>query len=223
MRKKKPDLKYELPAWEEGRIVFGVDEVGRGPLAGPVYIGVVALRPVSITKEIKAYLKLGINDSKKLTSSQRSALVDIIKSISLFHTVEWESVESINSIGIVPSIHTAIRRGVEKGCKEMGLHHKWHCLLDAFNVEHLPYITKKDQSAIIRGDGLSISIAAASVLAKVARDAYMTELHKRYPAYGWAENKGYATKMHRDAIVKHGVTEHHRSLFVRKILGQQPV
>lgn len=216
-----PTCKYEVPLWKDEQWVLGVDEVGRGCLAGPVYIAVVCLKPTISPTIIKQYESMGINDSKKLSHKQRTKLVTGIKDICAAYSVCSESVEVINTVGIVEAIHRAVRKGVENICKTLGEDKSFHCLIDAFAIDDLPYIPLRKQTAIIHGDSLSVSIAAASILAKVARDEFMSELGEQFPQYSWSQNKGYGTRDHLDAILEHGRCEHHRDLFIRNILGSQ--
>jgi ribonuclease HII len=207
---KAPTLDFERTLWKKGYCVIGIDEVGRGALAGPVYVGAVCLNSVE-------FLKVGIRDSKELSAQKREELAKIIRKIARSHVVSFSSASVINRIGIVKATERAIRSAITKLIEINGNSLKYFVLLDAFYVKHMRGIGLKNQLAIIKGDQKSISIAAASIIAKVERDRVMTKLAKRYRDYEWDVNKGYGTVRHRNAITKHGVTKYHRKLFVRKL------
>lgn len=184
-------------------IICGCDEAGRGPLAGPVFAAAVILpENVDIPK---------LNDSKKLTEKQRDKLFDIIKETAADYCIAQASVEEIEEINILNASMLAMKRAVE------GLSTKPDfALIDGniargFEVEARP---------VIKGDALSPSIAAASILAKVARDRYCGEMDALYPEYGFAKHKGYGTKDHRAALIKYGPSPVHRKSFLKKLLGE---
>lgn len=211
---KLPDFEYERPFWEKGNFVIGLDEVGRGALAGPVTVGAVCLcAPYSHESFWSAK---EINDSKKMTHKQRSILSEIIKKNAFASTVVSADVNVINKRGIVPAVHYAMRQAVKKLISKIK-EKKLAALIDAFTVSKLPKIPLTQQTAIIHGDELSISIAAASIIAKVERDRYMTDLTSKYPVYEWSRNKGYGTLIHRTAISTYGPSKLHRWLFIRNI------
>ncbi len=192
-------FKYENEEYSRGcYLVCGVDEAGRGPLAGPVYAAAVIL-PAGC--EIK-----GINDSKKLSEQKRNALFDIITQTAVARHIASASVEEIDEINILQATFLAMRRAVE-GLKVV----PDTVLVDGNMVPPL----KLPARAIVKGDSLSASIAAASVLAKVSRDRYMLELDKRYPQYGFAFHKGYGTKLHYEALAEHGISPVHRKSFLK--------
>ncbi len=194
----------EAAAREQGKnIICGCDEAGRGPLAGPVFAAAVVL-PHGI--EIPA-----LNDSKKLTEKQREKLFDIITEVAVDYAVASASVEEIEEINILNASMLAMKRAVE------GLKTKPEYALIDGNIAR-GFDT--DARPVIKGDALSPSIAAASILAKVSRDRYCMEMDAAYPQYGFAKHKGYATKDHREAVLKYGVSPVHRKSFLKKLLGE---
>ncbi|MFC5739020.1 ribonuclease HII [Sinirhodobacter huangdaonensis] len=201
-----PDYSFELAAQARGLIrIAGTDEVGRGPLCGPVTAAAVILDPARIPE--------GLNDSKKLTAKRRAALVEEITA-----TADWcvahASVEEIDSLNILRASHLAMCRAVA------GLRTRPdHVLVDG---NRLPQDLGGSAEAIVKGDGRSVSIAAASILAKEARDALMVGLAQQYPGYGWERNAGYPTRDHLQALLDLGVTPVHRRSFrpVHNILCQ---
>ncbi|MBO7737196.1 MAG: ribonuclease HII [Clostridia bacterium] len=193
----------ENQAKNEGHnIICGCDEAGRGPLAGPVFAAAVIL-PHGI--DIPA-----LNDSKKLTEKQREKLFDIITETAVDYAIASASVEEIEEINILNASMLAMKRAIESLKTKPD-----YALIDGniargFDVEARP---------VIKGDALSPSIAAASILAKVSRDRHCMEMDKEYPEYGFAKHKGYATKDHREAVLKHGASPVHRKSFLKKLLG----
>lgn len=191
-------LDYERGFWSRGvSAIAGVDEVGRGPLAGPVVAAAVIL-PVEC-------MIVGADDSKKLTAAQRSELVVQITERALCVGIGAASAHEIDCINILRASALAMKRAVAKLCPAAD-----HLLVDGLPV---PELGLDRQTAVVGGDGLVHSIACASIVAKVCRDRLMTRLAARYPAYGWEHNKGYATAAHRDALLRHGPTAHHRLSF----------
>jgi len=189
--------RFEQEAWRSGRQeVGGVDEVGRGALCGPVVAAVVVLGEEFDTN--------GLDDSKRLTERQRERLAERIR----LHARSWcvGSAESgeVDRLNILRATHLAMRRAFEGLSRRPDL-----LLLDALTVPGISV----DQRAIVKGDALCFSIAAASVLAKVDRDARMRECDERYPGYGLARNMGYASEDHRDALRRLGPSEIHRRSF----------
>lgn len=194
-----PTLRYERKLWAQGVLyVAGADEAGRGALAGPVYAAAVIL-PADIARQLK-----GVRDSKQLRAAQREALAPRIRQKALAWAVASASVDEIDAINILQASHLATRRALE------ALHiPPQHLLLDAVRLAavNLP------QTPLVGGDARCLSISAASVLAKTARDAELCRLHAEFPHYGFAEHKGYATAAHRAAIATHGPCIHHRRSF----------
>jgi ribonuclease HII len=196
-----PDLSFELPLWSAGlTAVAGIDEAGRGALAGPVSAAAVILPP---DPTVEGCLK-GVRDSKQLTPDQRETAREKI----LHHAAAWgvgfATNEEIDQIGIVPATRLAACRAL--GALSIS---PAHILLDYL---FLPEITVP-QTALIKGDCRSLSIAAASILAKTARDAVLRELDLTYPGYGFAAHKGYGTYAHRNALQQLGVCPVHRLSF----------
>ena len=190
-------------------ILAGVDEVGRGPLAGPVVTACVILRP--------EYEGLGIDDSKKLTEKKREALYDEIIENSLAYGFGIRDNERIDQINILEATKEAMRDAVlnvEKMLKKNGLGDSIDLIMvDAIKI---PGINNK-QMSLIKGDANSISIAAASILAKVKRDRMMVEYDRIYPGYDFASNKGYGTASHYKGIREQGMTPIHRRTFLKTI------
>ena len=193
--------KFESQCRAEGyETVCGVDEAGRGPLAGPVYAAAVIL-PYGI--EIP-----GLDDSKKLTEKKREKLFDIITSCAVTYGIASASPEEIDGINILNATYLAMNRAVSKLDSVPDI-----ALIDGNRSEGIKYSNR----CIIGGDGLSASIAAASILAKVSRDRLMYELAERYPEYGFEKHKGYGTKLHYDMLRKYGPSEIHRKSFLKKM------
>lgn len=194
--------------------MIGIDEVGRGCLAGPVHVGGVCFSPGSNQEELA---KLGINDSKLCTAKKRELLVPEIHDRACAYHVASSSCRDINDKGIIWAIEDAAVRVVREIVKKLPSGTSYVVFTDTLPVrrfvrEAIP------QHAIFQGDRHSLTVAAASILAKVERDAHMQQLHPAFPHYAWNENKGYATALHREAIRQHGPSEHHRSLYLRKLL-----
>lgn len=203
MAKSTPDFSYERAS--PANPVAGVDEVGRGPLAGPVTAAAVILDPDNIPA--------GLNDSKALSAARREALFDQITA-SATVCVAHATVEEIDLLNILRASHLAMERAV------MGLEiAPRHLLIDG-NL--IPAGLKGHATAIVKGDARSLSIAAASIVAKVTRDRLMVDLAQQYPGYGWDRNAGYPTKLHLEALLNLGVTPWHRRSFkpVHNILYQ---
>ncbi len=194
-----PTLRYERKLWREGlAYIAGADEAGRGALAGPVYAAAVIL-PSSIERQLK-----GVRDSKQMKAAEREALAPRICQLALAWAVASASVEEIDEINILQASHLATRRALEA----LSLPPQ-HLLLDAVRLTAVDL----PQTPLVSGDARCLSISAASVLAKTARDAEMRRLHEQFPQYGFAEHKGYATAAHRAAIAAHGACAHHRQSF----------
>jgi len=202
-------LRFETLLWEKGHdAVAGIDEAGMSPLAGPVSAAAVILKPGTRI--------IGIDDSKKLDPSAREALAEEIKQKAAAWCVAFVEVEEIDSINIYWAGLLAMRRALE------GLQSTpQHLLIDAKRLKEVAI----PQQAIIKGDAKSASIAAASILAKLARDALMRELDICYPDYGFADHKGYPVPAHYTALSKLGACAAHRRSFgpVREVLGLPPL
>ena len=191
-------LRYENEASEDGSlIVCGVDEAGRGPLAGPVFAAAVVLHKGQIIE--------GANDSKKLSEKKREALFDVIISEAADYCIASVDEKTIDEINILNATKLGVKRALEALKTKPDL-----LMLDALNnldTLGIPYMS------IIKGDAKSLSIAAASIIAKVTRDRMLIELDKKYPMYDFKHNKGYGTKKHLEAIEKYGITKYHRLTF----------
>ena len=196
---------YEKELWEKGiDYVGGVDEVGRGPLIGPVVTACVVL-PHDFVLE-------GLTDSKKLTEKKREQFYDYIMEHAVCVKIGMCSPERIDEINIYQASREAMIEAIEKVAKEIPLE---HVLVDA-----MPLDIDIDTTSIIKGDAKSITIAAASVIAKVTRDRMMIELDHKYPMYGFGHHKGYPTQQHLEAIETYGLIEGYRKTYgpVKKIL-----
>ena len=187
------------------QIFCGCDEAGRGPLAGPVYAAAVILP--------RNFLPEGLNDSKKLSPAKRDRLYDEIRAHALDFAIARAEVEEIERIDILNAAMLAMRRAVA-GLKQT----PDGALIDGPIAREFPL----PAFPVVGGDGKCPSIAAASILAKVERDRDCMELDQLYPQYGFAAHKGYATKAHREAILRYGPCPAHRPSFLRKLLGAKP-
>ncbi len=191
-------FEYEKQYWWQGdEYVAGLDEVGRGSIAGPLVVACVIFPPF--------YSNNAIDDSKKLTDRQRRKLVDVIKKDAIAYHIEVITVEEVDNY----NIYLATQIGMERAVKKITPAPQ-AILTDAMP---LPTITNCPVEAIIKGDQKSVTIAAASILAKVYRDDIMIELAKEFPGYGWEQNKGYCTKKHVDALEELGINIHHRKTY----------
>lgn len=195
-----PDWSYEIAAGiENGALVCGVDEVGRGPLAGPVLACAAILDPARLPRD----LLLRLNDSKKLSARARTEIAEALREIVIFAIAE-ASVQEIDEFNILRASHLAMRRAVAALAQI-----PTHALVDGNMAPGLACQT----TCVIQGDGKSLSIAAASILAKVERDKIMSHLALSHTVYGWERNAGYGTAHHLNAIKSHGITPHHRRSF----------
>ncbi|KIN75309.1 Ribonuclease HII [Sulfitobacter noctilucae] len=202
-----PDFEFERAAMAQGFArIAGVDEVGRGPLAGPVTAAAVVLDPNRIPE--------GLNDSKKLTKKARLRLHDEIMEVADV-SIAHASVEEIDEINILRASHLAMTRALD-GLESLGRPADY-ALIDG---NMLPRDLILPAQTIIKGDGRSQSIAAASIVAKICRDYVMLSLAQQHPGYGWETNMGYGSKSHMSALENLGVTPHHRRSFkpVHKML-----
>lgn len=202
-----PDFSFEQAAFARGlTLVAGVDEAGRGPLAGPVIAAAVMLNP--------AHIPPGLNDSKQLSAKRREALYAALLQVAEV-SIGAATVEEIDAINILRASHLAMVRAVA-GLKLV----PDHVLIDG---QMLPRGFNLSAQPIIRGDTLSLSIAAASIVAKTWRDKLMVDLAQQFPGYGWDHNAGYPTKGHKNALQNLGLTPHHRRSFkpVHNILYQE--
>ena len=195
-------LYYENTAYEKGyNLVCGVDEAGRGPLAGPVCAAAVVLP--------KGLILEGVNDSKKLTEKKREALFDVITEQALDWSIAFATVEEIAEINILNAAMLAMKRAVEELKNPVDF-----AIIDGNRKPPLEI----DCEAVVKGDAKSMSVAAASILAKVSRDRILRQYAVDYPQYGFEKHKGYGTKVHVEALKKYGPCEVHRPSFLKKIL-----
>lgn len=192
-------LAVERELWARGlRLVAAVDEVGRGPLAGPVVAAAVVMPPnVAIP---------GVNDSKQLTPEAREELAIEIRKRAISIGIGAASSREIDRINILRASHVAIRRALARLCV-----HPDHVLMDGLPIPDFPY----ESTALVSADALVHGVACASIIAKVTRDHLMHRLARLYPGYGWEHNAGYSTPEHREAIGRLGFTPHHRMSFAR--------
>lgn len=199
-----PDYEFEKAAVNSGfSCICGVDEAGRGPLAGPVCAAAVILPEGAVIE--------GLDDSKKLTEKKRERLYDIINQTAVAYSVAYGTLEEIETVNILEATYLAMNRAIE------GLTVKPDfALIDGNRV---PRGIKIPCETIVKGDSKSMSVAAASVLAKVTRDRLMLEYDKKYPEYNFKKHKGYGTKEHTELIKQYGPCEIHRLSFLKNILG----
>lgn len=194
----------EKELWNKGfHLIAGVDEVGRGPLAGPVVTAAVILDP--------SIMIPGVNDSKKLSPKRRAELKKEIEEKAIAIGIGILDEKVIDDINILEATKQAMRSAILNLDPAPDM-----VLIDAVHLKDLPY----PQQSIIKGDALSVSIAAASIIAKETRDAMMAAYDEIYPGYGFAKHKGYGTKEHMDAIRKLGPCPIHRRSFIKNIIGQ---
>ena len=185
-------------------VICGVDEAGRGPLAGPVCAAAVIL-PAGLIIE-------GLNDSKKLSDKRRRELYPVIKESALAYGIAFASEKEIDEINILQATFLAMERALQQLSVKPDL-----ALIDGNRLKDFGLHAE----SVVQGDSRSANIAAASVLAKVTRDDYMLEMAEKYPEYGFDIHKGYGTKAHCAAILKHGASPIHRTTFLKKLYGQK--
>jgi len=222
----RPTFKEEKKLWKQGiKYVIGVDEVGRGAFAGPVTVAAVIF-PVNFFSDFLEQ----VNDSKMLSPKKRKLLAPIIKS-NLTYSVSTVSVKIINKVGIGKAAEIAFRKAIAKVIKKnnkklliiknsleirnlkLEIPEQYFVLADGFHIKYVKGIGLKNQKAIVKGDKKSLSIAAASIIAKVHRDKSMVKLSAKYSNYSFEMHKGYGTKLHREKIKKHGLCDAHRTSF----------
>lgn len=203
-----PDMSAETAAYAAGyRRVCGIDEAGRGPLAGPVVAAAAVLPP--------GYQLEGLNDSKKLTACRREKLYQqLMEDTRVLKSVACATVEEIDRLNILKATHLAMARAAQGLPLPADF-----CLIDGLAVPGFPLPSLN----LVKGDARCLSIAAASVLAKVSRDHYMQQLDREYPQYGFARHAGYGTEAHRKAIQQYGITIHHRRTFAPVAQMQLPL
>ena len=201
-----PDYSYEKGAVSKGfKYVCGVDEAGRGPLAGPVFAAAVIL-PEDLEIE-------GLNDSKKISEKKREQLFEIVKEKAVAYSVAFATVEEIEQFNILEATYLAMNRAIE------GLNTPAdYALIDGNRV---PRNIKIPCETVIKGDAKSCSISAASILAKVSRDRLLLEYDEQYPEYEFKKHKGYGTAAHYEAVKKYGFCPVHRPSFFKKFFGEK--
>lgn len=194
-------LEFEKEALAKGyKSVCGVDEAGRGPLAGPVCAAAVIL-PEGVIID-------GVNDSKKLSEKKRESLFDVIREQALSYSIAYATVDEIEEINILNATMLAMRRAID------GLNVKAdYAMIDGNKIPPIDI----DAECIVKGDAKSMSIACASILAKVSRDRLLYKYAEEYPMYGFDKHKGYGTKVHREAILKYDPCPYHRKSFLKKL------
>lgn len=194
-------LEFEKEALAKGyKSVCGVDEAGRGPLAGSVCAAAVIL-PEGVIID-------GVNDSKKLSEKKRESLFDVIREQALSYSIAYATVDEIEEINILNATMLAMRRAID------GLEIKAdYAMIDGNKIPPIDI----DAECIVKGDAKSMSIACASILAKVSRDRLLYKYAEEYPMYGFDKHKGYGTKVHREAILKYGPCPYHRKSFLKKL------
>ena len=194
-------LEFEKEALAKGyKSVCGVDEAGRGPLAGPVCAAAVIL-PEGVIID-------GVNDSKKLSEKKRESFFDVIREQALSYSIAYATVDEIEEINILNATMLAMRRAID------GLDIKAdYAMIDGNKIPPIDI----DAECIVKGDAKSMSIACASILAKVSRDRLLYKYAEEYPMYGFDKHKGYGTKVHREAILKYGPCPYHRKSFLKKL------
>ncbi len=194
-------LEFEKEALAKGyKSVCGVDEAGRGHLAGPVCAAAVIL-PEGVIID-------GVNDSKKLSEKKRESLFDVIREQALSYSIAYATVDEIEEINILNATMLAMRRAID------GLDIKAdYAMIDGNKIPPIDI----DAECIVKGDAKSMSIACASILAKVSRDRLLYKYAEEYPMYGFDKHKGYGTKVHREAILKYGPCPYHRKSFLKKL------
>ena len=195
-------LEYENKAISKGyQFICGVDEAGRGPLAGPVCAAAVILSPGTVIE--------GVNDSKKLSEKKREALFDVIKAEAASYSVAYADVDEIEELNILNATMLAMKRAVEGLSVQAD-----YAMIDGNRLPNLAI----EGECIVKGDAKSMSIACASILAKVSRDRLLYQYAKDYPQYQFDNHKGYGTKVHVEAIKQYGPCPYHRMSFLGKIL-----
>ena len=187
------------------KLECGIDEAGRGPLAGPVYAAAVIL-PSGLEIE-------GLNDSKKISEKKREQLFDVICEKAVDYSIGIATEQEIDEINILNATFLAMHRAVE------GLKTKPdYALIDGNQYPRIPFVTEE---TVVKGDAKSMSIAAASILAKVSRDRFMLEIAKEYPQYQFEKHKGYGTKLHYEMLKEFGPSPIHRMTFLKKLNGEK--
>lgn len=198
------DYLYEEKALNAGyKCVCGIDEAGRGPLAGPVYAAAVIL-PFGLEIE-------GLNDSKKISEKKREQLFDIICEKAVDYSIGIATEQEIDEINILNATFLAMHRAVERLKTKPD-----YALIDGNQYPKIPFVAEE---TVVKGDAKVMSVAAASILAKVSRDRFMLEKAKEYPQYQFEKHKGYGTKLHYEMLKEYGPSPIHRMTFLKKLYG----
>lgn len=202
-----PDFEFEKSLNANG-LISGIDEAGRGPWAGPVVAGAVIFPDL----EISDFLRNTLNDSKKLTAAKREKLFEELHQSNALIGIGMASVDEIDALNILQATFLAMRRALENLPKQPSF-----AIIDGNKV---PPQMPCPARFLIKGDALSLSVAAASIIAKVTRDRIMTDLAKEFPYYAWEKNAGYGTKAHQEGLKEHGICIHHRKSYapIKKFL-----
>lgn len=232
---------FDLKQLEQSASLIGVDEVGRGALAGPVVAAAVLINKQFLESRWAMTRAARVNDSKQLTAADRDELYDefetLMKEEKIHATVGQSSVEEIEANNILGATKLAMRRALEGIYAPSAFERRaepdlftsveeaakfvpqvsCRILIDGLPLKNFPY----PHQGIVRGDARSLCIAMASIVAKVTRDRMMVEMDAKYPNYGFAQHKGYGTDEHRQAVLQHGATVQHRTMFLRKLLNQR--
>lgn len=211
MKSKFPHLKFEQELWDKGFLVAGIDEVGRGSFAGPLMVGAVILKPISSKKALDKLISLGINDSKLLSPARRKFIKKYAQEFILCSLVKSISVKIINEKGV----GFANRFGFEKAAFSINRELETENIFFLTDAYKIPNINVTLQKNIIRGDKTSISIALASIVAKIERDNFMRDMANTFPSYGFENHKGYGTLHHRCMLQEYGPCVIHRTQFIR--------
>lgn len=200
------DYLFEQNALNAGyKVICGIDEAGRGPLAGPVHAAAVIL-PMGLEIE-------GLNDSKKLSEKKREQLFDVICEKAIDYSIGIATEKEIDEINILNATFLAMHRAVD------GLRIKPdYALIDGNQYPKIPFVAEE---TVVKGDAKSMSVAAASILAKVSRDRFMLEKAKEYPQYQFEKHKGYGTKLHYEMLAEYGPSPIHRMSFLKKLYGEK--
>ena len=196
-----------------GTFLVGTDEAGRGAGAGPVYAAAVCFK--NVDKKIITKLK-DINDSKQLTEKEREYFFDIITENAVYY-IQSGSVQEIARLNILKCTLFCMKRACENVIKKIGEENVFVIVDGNKTIPDFDY----PQQALVKGDGKSATVAAASILAKVGRDRFMTELAKKFPQYQWEQNKGYLTPDHLESVDRYGICEHHRAKYFEKHFAKQ--
>ncbi len=205
-----PHLRFEEELWKDNLLVCGIDEVGRGSFAGPLVVGGIILQPNLSVHDKEWILKLGINDSKLLSKKKREMILKITQEYVFASYIEFISSSIINEHGVGFANKMGFSHIARKAKSENHTRNVFF-LTDAFLI---PEIKTEKQKNIIHGDATSISVALASILAKITRDTFMENLAQEFPYYEFQKNKGYGTKLHRERLKEYGPSPHHRTDFI---------